>query len=209
LYQKVLVNLMQSLKPRDFLEQCYIRDVAVATWDIIRYSRHKALAVERRYRQRIEFQARKAEEAQHRKDILRKQMAENGGRATTDAQRALELLDKIESSVDDVDKILKGTPTEIDDDRALEESIQYYGVLDKLQREASQTRKDALEQLEWYRTGLGKAGERVSDEIIDAEFTVADQGGLDQPNLDQPSSDQPSSDKAGSGEPAELPIQVP
>lgn len=34
-------------------------------------------------------------------------------------------------------------------------------------------RKELLEQLGWYRSDLGQAAQRVSDQIIDAEFSEA------------------------------------
>src|SRR5258708_14774915 len=65
-YYKMLNKFLACLCARDFVEMMLIRDVTVATWDIIRYTRQKTLAVERKFRQRLEVQAQKAKEVNER-----------------------------------------------------------------------------------------------------------------------------------------------
>jgi len=50
-YQELLKQLVSSLKPRDFLEKILVKQIVDSTWELSRYSRHKILAVERRYRE--------------------------------------------------------------------------------------------------------------------------------------------------------------
>lgn len=80
----------------------------------------------------------------------------------------------IDSSASDVDEILDRAPSEIDHNKALEAGIVFEEQLDRLINSALARRINTLEQLEFYRQGLGKQWRRVSDEIIDAEATEVD-----------------------------------
>ena len=55
-----------------------------------------------------------------------------------------------------------------------ESGIDYYERLDRLMGVAVARRKGVLEQIDLYRVGLGERLRRVSDEIIDAEFSEAE-----------------------------------
>ena len=66
-YYRVLENLMNCLGARDFMEKILIRDVAVTTWEIIRMGRQKGLGVERKFRERLQFQAKRTPGAQAKK----------------------------------------------------------------------------------------------------------------------------------------------
>src|SRR5262245_65154403 len=64
-YDAMLACILASLKPRDFIEQMLGKDLTDATWDMQRYSRHKALVIERQYREQQEMEEiEEAEEAE-------------------------------------------------------------------------------------------------------------------------------------------------
>jgi hypothetical protein len=57
-YEEVMAQFLKNFSPLDFLEKVFIKDVANATWDITRYTRHKTLAMEHKFQQRLEYQVR-------------------------------------------------------------------------------------------------------------------------------------------------------
>src|SRR5262245_30185583 len=64
-YNAMLALFIESVKPRDFIEQMLCKDLADATWEMKRYSRNKALGIERQYREQQEMrEIEEAEEAE-------------------------------------------------------------------------------------------------------------------------------------------------
>jgi hypothetical protein len=68
--------------------------------------------------------------------------------------------------VEECDAILLEPATELDHNRVLEASLVYFEKLDKAQVIALAKRNKALDQLEWYREGLGRSLRTVSDYFI-------------------------------------------
>ena len=64
-YYAMWARILESLKPRDFIEQMLSKDLADATWEMKRYSRHKALVIERQCR----AQQERAEEAEETEQL--------------------------------------------------------------------------------------------------------------------------------------------
>lgn len=172
-YNAILTRCLDSVEPRDFIEQLLTGDVADATWEIRRYMRHKSLGIERRYREQIEYQAKKTEEEVERKKQQRaRQRAEKAKEQATELDRLHELELVMDATVNDVDEILVRKPEDLDYARALEQGIEFHEKLDALLNAAVARRNNALEQLERYRNGLSYL-RSVSEEIIDAEFSDA------------------------------------
>jgi hypothetical protein len=163
-YDEILARLMECLGPRDFMEQLLIKQFVDGTWDVMRYTRHKSLAIERKARQLREYQVKR--------DKMQSQMKHKGSQPypATELGRMNELEDTIENTGNDVDAILDRPTAELDHARALEKSIVYHLQLDQSLNTAVARRDDALVQLERYRRGLGKRLRKASEEIIDAEF---------------------------------------
>ena len=172
-YYKMLNQMLACLGARDFLEQLLIRDVAVITWEIVRLVRQKVLAVERKFRQHLELQAQKAKAEKERREILARSFVEKGTKPRSVAEQAVGLVEFVEQTTEEVAAILRRTPEEIDLARALEAGFDYYERLDRRIDDLMDRRKELLEQLGWYRSDLGQAAQRVSDQIIDAEFSEA------------------------------------
>src|SRR6202048_425986 len=53
-YNTMLLRLIESIWPKDFIERLFCRHIADSTWEIIRYTRHKMLLMERRPRQALD-----------------------------------------------------------------------------------------------------------------------------------------------------------
>jgi hypothetical protein len=167
-YDEILVRLMQCFVPADFMEQMLIKQLADWTWDMKRYTRHKTLAIERKFRQVREFQAKRAKAVAQNREAQARGLARGNGYPPNELGRMLELEDVVDSSVQDVDEILNRPPVELDHARALEGAIGYQEQLDKLLNAAVARRDDVLEQLERYRYGLGRRLRKASDDIIEA-----------------------------------------
>ena len=64
-YYAMWARILESIKASDFIEQMLAKDLADATWEMKRYSRHKALVIERKYLEQQELY--EDEEAEERK----------------------------------------------------------------------------------------------------------------------------------------------
>jgi hypothetical protein len=126
----------------------------------------KVLLLHRRHRDRREAEAKRRKEWAQKKAELAKRVAASTGEAPTAPE---EVLDHV---VTECDAILLEPATELDHNRILEVSLVYFEKLDKGQITAPAKRNKALDQLEWYRDGLGRRLRTVSDDFI-AEHEAA------------------------------------
>jgi hypothetical protein len=177
-YDAVMVRFVESIKPKDFIEQMFIKDLTDSTWEIRRYSRHKALLVEREFDALAE-EAEQDEEAQQDQQTEQKDQTEQHEQtrqadSPTQYERWLELAEVVEYDVDEI----VAPPEELVQAEALESGIGYYERLDRLMGVAMARRKAVLEEINLYRVGLGERLRRVSDAIIDAEFSEAELSSL-------------------------------
>jgi hypothetical protein len=154
-YDEIVARLMECLVPQDFLEQLLIKQYADYTWEKMRYARHKPWAVERKFHQIREFQAKRAKAAAQKREPQARDLSQGDCKPTNDFERMFELEDVVDSGVPDIDEILNRPPVELDHARALEATIVYQGQLDQLDNSAGAKQNDTLAQLERYRTGLG------------------------------------------------------
>jgi hypothetical protein len=162
-YDETMARLVECFAPLDFIEQMLIKEWADCSWEMARYARHKALATERRFRQRLEFQAQRHKAATQNKDAPAKNPAEQN------RQPATEPADVLDGLVEEIDEILLKPATELAHARALEVAITYIERLDKLHITATARRNNVLDQIERYRAGLGLRLRQVSDKIIEHE----------------------------------------
>jgi len=68
-FDQLLADLMNCFMPEDFLEQTLIWELAVLTWEMARATRHKTLAIERKFRAHLELQALRRKAQVEHKDI--------------------------------------------------------------------------------------------------------------------------------------------
>jgi hypothetical protein len=164
-YEEIMHRLMEHFRPQDFMEQMLIDDLATANWEMRRMKRHKNMAIERKSRQHREVEAKRLKESALNKAKLA---------AAKKGEPPVDPADVLDGLVKEVDAILNRPTDELEHARALEESRQYYEWLNKRYMEAMATRNEVLAQFERYREGLGHLLRRVSDEIVDVEFTDAE-----------------------------------
>jgi hypothetical protein len=190
-YYTIMARFLECIKPRDFMEQIFVKDLTDSTWEIMRYSNHKTLVIEREHQRHLEMEEKRRQEERRKKaaiaDALRAEAAEQAGEIkeaepgeqaaapTNQYERWLALEEVIDGSISDVDEILDGSADELDHAKALQSGIEYFEQLDRLMRVQVDRRNDVLEQIEFYRHGLGQHLRRISDDIIDGEFSETKQ----------------------------------
>lgn len=204
-YYTIMTRVLECLKPRDFVEQIFVKDLTDATWEIMRYSNHKTMVIEREHERHLEIEAKRLQKEQKMKadiaEAIRANEAERAGETkkaeageqasagetkqvepgeqagapTSQFERWLELEEVIDGSISDVDEILVGAADELDHAKALESGIDYFQQLDRLMSVQFDRRNDVLEQIEFYRRGLGQHLRQISDDIIDGEFSETQQ----------------------------------
>jgi hypothetical protein len=165
-YDEILARLMQCLDPRDFMERLLIKQLVDCTWEMMRYTRHKTMSIERKFRQRLELQSKAAKASGQNREA---RLADSG---RANALGSVCELEKIaDGAVRDAGETLTHLPHELDQVGALEASIGYHGQLDHLLNAAVARRNDVLEQVERYKHGSGKRLRKTSNAIIEAEFS--------------------------------------
>jgi hypothetical protein len=169
-FEKVFDQLIADLKVQDMVEGILVREFAVPSWEINRYTRHRALAFDRSFKQNIESQVQRIRGQKARKDELTRDLAQHLTRSPADIAEVVRFDDNIETSYRDVDEILKRTPSELDHCHALEKGIAFHKDVEFLITSISKRRNEALQMLDLYRAGLGKRVDKAMNEILDAEY---------------------------------------
>ena len=147
-YDAMLARILESLKASDFIEQMLGKDLTDATWELKRYSRHKALVVERQIHEQQEMEeAEEAEEAEQLEEsaeeseqakqadkpavggeqIEQAEEVKQAGAPTTQFERMLELAAVVDSL--DCDDIIAGPVDELEYAEALEANIAMNGSI--------------------------------------------------------------------------------
>jgi hypothetical protein len=150
-YYSLLLRLIESVRPRDFMERMMVKHLADTTWENIRYTRHSTLLMERGFRQLRDHRVQRIKAAAQNKQAQAcKAPAEDAMRAT----------------VKEVEVEMLQSATEFDHADALERGIEYAERLDKLRNAAVARRNDIFVQL---RDGLGGNRKSGFDHVFDYE----------------------------------------
>jgi hypothetical protein len=171
-YEGMINGFMRSLVPRDFVEQILIGHLNDATWEIQRYQRHKSLSIERKYLEYFAYNEKRKKEIADRKTSLANAQVE-AAETTSEIERLRLLEDVVDAEVSEVRRIAGRRPEDLDVARALEASMESQEGIDRLLNAAYGRRREALEQLEIYRNGLGQHPKYVQPEIIEGDFEEA------------------------------------
>ena len=170
-YDAILAGFISSHKPWDFMSKMFVKWMADAAWDIFRYGHHKKLGIERKYRQRLEFQAKRAKAALTKKKQRADEQEDTEG-LSPELIRTLELFDVIEGVPQDIDEIFDRSADERDHATALEDGIGYHEQLDGQQNSAIRRFNYAFAQLQQYREVTAWQGGQP-DKVVDVEFEEA------------------------------------
>jgi hypothetical protein len=64
-YREIMVQLLEAFAPRDFMGQVLIKELTDSTWEMMRYTRHKTLGMNRRFAPRLAFQEQRRKAQAH------------------------------------------------------------------------------------------------------------------------------------------------
>jgi hypothetical protein len=171
-YEGMIKGFMGSLVPRDFVEQILIGHLNDATWEIQRYQRHKSLSIERRYLEHVAYNEKRKKALAERKASMTDTQVE-AAEATSEIERLRFLEGVFDAEVSEFRRIAGNRPEDLDVSRALEAGMESQERIDRLLNAAYSRRREALEQLEIYRNGLGQHSKSAAPEIIEGEFEEA------------------------------------
>ena len=164
-YKRILKEFYACLGPADFFEVMLIRQFVDDLWVGQRYRRHQTLAVERRYRQNLEYQQKLIAVMKKPRSAVADEENENAPR---ELRPIIKLRDTITSSVADVDAILERGATEMEHNFELERGIVSCERFDHLISSADARGLHKFKLFEQYRQCLTMSSPE-NLEIIDAE----------------------------------------
>ena len=176
-YYTIVARFLESLKPRDFVERMLVKDLTDSTWEMMRYSNHKTLAIERQHHLNLKIQGTLRELKEKEKAAIANcdgktetvTAESHPKREKTAEQRGETKEDELGEQAGAATSQNEGCADELDHAKALEGRIEYFEQLDRLMRVQVARRNDALEQIEFYRRGLGQHLLQISDDIIDGD----------------------------------------
>jgi len=167
-FEQFFIELATCLQPRDFIETQLMWHVTCESWNLNRFTRHAAVAIERRYQDgvRQELQRARLQHAQ-KKEASRQEIRSH---RPADIAALAELERTMDSTADDMKEICKRKASERDHNIAFERSMAFQEQLDRLINSATRRRDDALKLLETYRAGLGAQAKAAAEQILEGEF---------------------------------------
>jgi hypothetical protein len=170
--EKIFDQVLMTLKVQDMVELDLIRSYVLASWEIARYTRHRVVGFDRKFKDTVASQVAHLQNQKARREALAKRLAEYLGQRPPEVSHLENLEDKVTEARAEIANILKHTPSELAYNQALEGSIQFHKDLEFLITSLTKRRDEALDMLNRYREGLGRRAKEVTEEIINAEYEV-------------------------------------
>jgi len=168
-FEELFLNIGRSCKASDRLSLSLAWEIAVDTWEISRYMRHGAIAVDRWLRQRNEQNLATARTIKATYEELFRKKEKGISSYPADAAEVAKLQAKIDNTVKSIDAILAYVPTEVDFNRALEGNADLLHDLDQLRTSANRRRFGNYMLVEKLGAQLVRAAQQA-DKVVDAEF---------------------------------------
>ena len=169
-FKKVLDKLLARFNAQDIVDVILIRGFAEADWDARRYSLLRTVSFERGFKQRLDYQVQRIKAQRARQQQQANNLAEYAALKPDDIAEATRLEQKLHDSSDEVQEVLKRTPTELDHAHTLEKTISFHKDVEFIIASITKRRNEALQMLDLYRAGLGKQVETAMNEIIEGEY---------------------------------------
>ena len=169
LYNQLLTRVVAALGAEDdVILQLLIKRFVDGHWESSRYSRHRAVLIDRRVRQSAEYQAERRKKQKEKRDAALETIAIKLGQPQNEFVQMIEREALIQSSVEDIDEILERTPSEIDHNRAIEVTIGIQSQFEALIDSAARRQDSALVLAERY--VVSKQQRKPTEETVDAEY---------------------------------------
>ena len=108
----------------------HIRDFAFAAWEEARYTRHRVVAFDRKFKDVVAGEVPDYRDPKVRQKAVAERLAEHLAYRPRDIGHLIELEDKVMEAADDVTALLKRTPAELAYNKALERNIDFHKDLE-------------------------------------------------------------------------------
>jgi hypothetical protein len=153
-YNDLVSRVAEAVRPRDFLEEIWVRDVVDLSWDCLRFRRLRAKFVT-------------AAMATGLERLLQPRLG-----FSESSDLALQWAMRDPKSVKQADDHLKaiGQTLEAATSLTFAENIETIERMDRMVMNAEARRNAALREIERHRSTLGQAMRQASDEVVEAEF---------------------------------------
>jgi hypothetical protein len=109
-FEEIFDQLLASLKCQDIVELIQIRDFAVAAWEEARYTRHRVVAFDRKFKDVVAGEVPDYRDPKVRQKAVAERLAEHLACRPRDIGHLIELEDKVMEVATDVSALLKRTP---------------------------------------------------------------------------------------------------
>jgi hypothetical protein len=171
-YDELLARFSAVIKPKDVLEEMWVRDIVDLTWDTLRMRRLKAGLLTSVTWEGLK-EVLKALVDPFEADILSKDWAARN-------RQAVKKVDKLLTS--------KRLTMDLAIARALSANVDSFERIDRMAMNAEARRNAALRELERHRASLALALRQASDDVVEAQFVDVRRGsGMQKGVHDQPS----------------------
>jgi hypothetical protein len=165
IYQAMAAHILRCVKPEDFVVLILVKDFINYEWEVLRLTRHKSWAIERKFRQRLEYQ--KSREKKLPPDTTKAPEAPaSEAEAEAEAERVYLLHNVVETTFNDIQDIFKEKATEVQHADALEHTFGYYERVDVRLNIATAARNNCLRQIAQYRDELAQELQRAPDAFL-------------------------------------------
>jgi len=170
-YNQLLSRVTEELEAEDdVILQILIKQFIDGYWESSRYGRHRAVMIDRRVQQGLEFQAERRKKQKEQTNAALERIATKLGQPRDEFVRMIERERLIQSTVEDVDAILDRTPSEAEYNRAIEDTIVIQRQFDVLIESATRRQDSALMFAERHATL--KQERKPAKEIVEAEYVA-------------------------------------
>ena len=170
-YDALLTELVREVRPSDFIEWLWVKDIADLTWDIFRYRRIKASYVDGRFRFALVQQLNLALERDKRAAHPDRRLSFDLDRIRDEANKLANDFIANANTKEKRDKWLKahGVNAESITATSFDAAVDKLEVIERLLASVEHRRNNALHEIERRRNALGRALRQTSDRIIEGE----------------------------------------
>ncbi len=120
-YDQIRAGYVAYYKPTNSLQMKLVREVVDTEWEMSRFSRHRTVVIERRFRTQLENYASQLRS----NNAGRKQEAERLSEYPSAVEKLARLQAVISRTESDIEEILKREPAETDHNRGLEQAAAF------------------------------------------------------------------------------------
>jgi hypothetical protein len=196
-FEKVFDQLIVAFDLQDMAEATLVWDFAVASWEISRYTRSRALSFDRSFQKELYCQVEKIKGRRITNKSPTTRLSLNLSPSQSEVADLIRLDGGTDNSDSEIGEILNRTASELDHSYALEKGMNFHKDVEFLIASVTKRRNSALQMLDLYRSGLGKRVDDTMKQILDAEYQVV----KEQPQqIESPSVVPSSSPAAGTGD---------